>query len=504
MGKPKQSEEDGTKEIQDSEDNNSKIEEYSKAVLKTAPKIGQLVNQITNVVDWTGFNNNNSIILDELYEKSDRFAQSLINNNNSVQKFTYIPISEVVIDPLKTKDPSEISFRIDNDKYTPSYLQVTPQKYLHEDDFGKSVELLDVITTSTNFLSDTLDSTIKLTQSILDVPPFDESILDVSLMGQSLIDATKIDLPVIEDTHKYLSALNIETGLILDESANLLSSQFYSHSKLQARVYDLENDLEIKDREIGLLKQNIQTINQKLDQGENAREKLSRKIDGLNKTISVYETLIKEKHHILAETNGKIALLILGANYELTNIEVRISKEIQHIQNDIKSSNLRDNFNIKTEPMVTREHFQRYLAETKPSILLCIGHGTLDDGILFHGDATGFSMGNLDNTSNILANYNHIIKLIILNICQSSILAKKLQTDTNIVIGTTDDVDDDAAIEFSSTFFTSFANGDSFLTSFLNAQEGYRNQDSKKKKPYEYYTSLSEHELKLFSYKNCM
>lgn len=445
---------------------------------ETVPKISEVVTDISGITDWIKINSDNNQTLLNLHEKSKELLNSPFNENNKNQLFSWVPKEEVSKDSPQSLFSYETLKNSNNDwVQTSDLMQFAGNRY-GEEYFGKSSNLVDSVTITNNIISDAIGSAISL--------------------GESMVKAENIVISDYENTQKYLSKLNYETGLVLEDSLNILDSgKYLSQIQLQERVFDLEENLQSYEKEIAELRQ-------KVDMGEEAIKTLNHQFLELQTLQSKYETVIHEKQCSLIVSENKIPLLILGANYELARREVYISTEVQTIQDSLKRSNFRDNFKITTEPNVMRNQLQPYISQTQPKILLCIGHGTLDDGMLFCDDTPIIIKDYIENTYNVLSNYSDVIKIIILNICQSTKLAEKLKNQTNIVIGTTDDLDDDAAIEFSNIFFNSFANGDSFLTSFKNAQETYRQRDPNKGSPYEIYSTINDSGLKEIVYNDLL
>jgi hypothetical protein len=150
-------------------------------------------------------------------------------------------------------------------------------------------------------------------------------------------------------------------------------------------------------------------------------------------------------------------ILILSAN-PVGTARLRLDEEVREIQEGLKRSKHRDQFNICQKWAVQRRDLRRALLEHEPQILHFTGHGE-SEGILVE-DKQGF--GTLvppRALAGLFKLHSDRIECVILNACYSDHQARTINKHIRYVIGMPRQIKDKAAIEFAVGFYDALGAG---------------------------------------------
>jgi CheY-like chemotaxis protein len=188
-----------------------------------------------------------------------------------------------------------------------------------------------------------------------------------------------------------------------------------------------------------------------------------RKPDDINRLSSV-AALALEKNQ---RPYGPIKVLFLSATPE-DMVRLEVDKEYKAIDEAIRKSDVRDRYEIRYNPATKVSEVQGVLLRFRPNIVHFSGHGSnrkelilLDDDGAVHPVSTSALEGLFD-----LVNKDKNIKCVILNACYSSSQAKAIANHIECVIGMSDEITDQAAINFSTSFYQGLGYGNDIKTSF--------------------------------------
>ena len=151
---------------------------------------------------------------------------------------------------------------------------------------------------------------------------------------------------------------------------------------------------------------------------------------------------------------GKTKILILEANRDE---DLRLNDEMRDVQNVIRQSQAREEFEIAFEPSVKSTKLQQLMSDHKPNIVHFCGHGAGQDGLVFRD--VNIDAGNL---SHIFKSCQHYLQCVVLNSCYSEVQANEIVKYIPYVIGINKEIRDDAAIAFSIGFYQALGYGQSF------------------------------------------
>ncbi|EAY26976.1 conserved hypothetical protein [Microscilla marina ATCC 23134] len=162
-------------------------------------------------------------------------------------------------------------------------------------------------------------------------------------------------------------------------------------------------------------------------------------------------------------------ILFMSANPAETTV-LRLSNEMREIQNTLKKSRNRDDFQFIMEPQVNNSIIRQRIKEERPEIVHFSGHGGADAG-LAEGIVVNGSNGNpVVLTSNALGRLfemaKEYVQCVVLNSCYSNAQAEAIKQHIPHVIGMSDAIEDTSARMFSVGFYEALGVGESYTEAF--------------------------------------
>lgn len=161
---------------------------------------------------------------------------------------------------------------------------------------------------------------------------------------------------------------------------------------------------------------------------------------------------------IKAETNV-ISILFLAAD-PTDAARLQLGKEFREIQEKLKLAKLWDRFKLEIPQFSVRSlDITQALFDTKPQIVHFSGHGT-PTGELYFEDQEGKSNPvEPDSLAELFEQFSGQVSCVVLNACYSEIQAKAIAKYIEYVIGMNQEIDDKAAIAFSTGFYQALGGG---------------------------------------------
>jgi len=154
----------------------------------------------------------------------------------------------------------------------------------------------------------------------------------------------------------------------------------------------------------------------------------------------------------------KIKILFLAANPQDT-ARLALGEEYQRIQDLLKSSDLKEQFELRYCPALRADDIQQEILDFKPEIIHFSGHGDIE-GLAF-ADVSGEKSVWLEKETlgNLFKLCSSHLKAVFLNACHSAEQAEAIVEQVDYVIGMNAAIEDSAAISFAKGFYTAvFAN----------------------------------------------
>ncbi|WP_042721984.1 hypothetical protein [Flavobacterium sp. B17] len=155
-----------------------------------------------------------------------------------------------------------------------------------------------------------------------------------------------------------------------------------------------------------------------------------------------------------------IKILFLGASPTDEN-RLRIDQELRDIENRLKMATLRDNFDLKSEWAVTSQSLQQAMLDQHPNIVQFSGHGGID-GIAIEDSLGNAKLIDNDALGSLFELFSDKVECVFLNSCYSESQAKEISKHIPYVIGMKSSVPDEAAIAFSTGFYSALGAGKDF------------------------------------------
>ena len=153
---------------------------------------------------------------------------------------------------------------------------------------------------------------------------------------------------------------------------------------------------------------------------------------------------------------GGIRILYLAVD---TSARLRLEVEAHRVQTSIRASRYRDCLELITRWQIRPDELQQSLLEVRPHILHLSGHGTRDGSILLQGDGHGDKPVDGAAIVELTRILRDNLRVVVLNVCHSDALARALVRHIDCAIGASQEVSDEAAIEFAAGFYRALGYG---------------------------------------------
>lgn len=168
---------------------------------------------------------------------------------------------------------------------------------------------------------------------------------------------------------------------------------------------------------------------------------------------------------LVAKNYMQRKILVLAANPTDTT-RLRLDKEVRDIQEGIRRSKNRDQFEIEQRWAVRPVDLRRALLDEMPQIIHFCGHGAGEAGILLEDEMGQIKLVSTAALSDLFALFSQL-QCIVLNACYSEPQADAIAQHVNYVIGMSDKISDSATLEFSLAFYDALGSGLSCEDAFL-------------------------------------
>ena len=161
-----------------------------------------------------------------------------------------------------------------------------------------------------------------------------------------------------------------------------------------------------------------------------------------------------------------ITILFLSANPAETN-PLELIKECNTINQKLRSSAEKGTFKLEQRHDISIKWLIEELLNYNPQILHFSGHGSEKSALIFKNENTGeIEEVPQSALSEVFRVLGKDIDLVFLNACYSEKQARTIAKHVNCVIGMSDAIPDDTAIEFASTFYSSLGFGKNIKDAF--------------------------------------
>ncbi|MEA5451785.1 CHAT domain-containing protein [Leptolyngbya sp. CCNP1308] len=159
-------------------------------------------------------------------------------------------------------------------------------------------------------------------------------------------------------------------------------------------------------------------------------------------------------------------ILILSANPHDT-ARLRLDQEVRDIDDGLRQSSQRDQFELINQGAVRLRDFRRHMARIKPQIVHFSGHGGGDHGIVLENNDGKAQFLQTEQIAEMFRLFvSKGLECVVLNACYSEVQAKAINQFVPYVIGMNQAIGDKAAIEFAIAFYETLGEGDTVEFSF--------------------------------------
>lgn len=160
-----------------------------------------------------------------------------------------------------------------------------------------------------------------------------------------------------------------------------------------------------------------------------------------------------------------IKILFLAANPSDTT-RLRLAEEIRAIDEKLRQTEYRDNFDIQQQWAVRVSDLEGYLLRHKPDIVHFSGHGSNESKIIIEDNLGKSYPVSVEALSRLFSIFKENIRCVVLNACYSEPQARTIAMHIDYVIGMSQAITDAAAISFASAFYQALGYGTGVKTAF--------------------------------------
>lgn len=151
-------------------------------------------------------------------------------------------------------------------------------------------------------------------------------------------------------------------------------------------------------------------------------------------------------------------ILVLAANPKGTS-PLRLDKEVREIEEGLKRSRHREQFELTSRWAVRPRDIQRAMLDENPQIVHFSGHGKGEEGLVFEDEVGQPKLVDGQALARLFDLFSNDVECVILNGCYSQAQAVSISQYIDNVIGMSASIGDSAAIEFAIGFYDALGAG---------------------------------------------
>ena len=151
-------------------------------------------------------------------------------------------------------------------------------------------------------------------------------------------------------------------------------------------------------------------------------------------------------------------ILFLASNPNGTD-RLRLDEEARDIEEGLRRSEERERFTVKTVWAVRARDIRRAIIDFKPNVVHFSGHGTADGGLALENTKGLVQLVSPEALSGLFKLLKTHIKCVVLNACYSENQAIAITEHISFVVGMSQKIGDQSAIEFSVGFYDALMAG---------------------------------------------
>jgi len=162
---------------------------------------------------------------------------------------------------------------------------------------------------------------------------------------------------------------------------------------------------------------------------------------------------------------GRLKILVLASN-PLATKEIDLTREVRQIEARINGVKSREALTIVPYHAVRPSDLQPLLLQERPQVLHFSSHGSMGTGLLLEDDRGNVAPVQKKALVDMIGMFNEHIQLVVLNACDTDLLARALVQHVACAIGMRTSISDAASIVFAASLYGALALGEPVKTAF--------------------------------------
>lgn len=161
------------------------------------------------------------------------------------------------------------------------------------------------------------------------------------------------------------------------------------------------------------------------------------------------------------DNTHKRKILLLSANPRGIN-QLRLDEEMREIKDGLRRAKKRDQYVIDRAEAVRYRDIHRAILDYEPHIIHFSGHGSGEEGLLFEDETGQVKLVDAEALAGLFQLFADQVECVVLNACYSQYQAEEIARHINYVIGMSQAIQDNAAIEFAVGFYDALGAGQDY------------------------------------------
>jgi len=161
----------------------------------------------------------------------------------------------------------------------------------------------------------------------------------------------------------------------------------------------------------------------------------------------------------------KTTILFLAADPTDAS-RLRLGQELREIQEKLRLSALRDQFNLEERMSVRPADISQAILDEKPRIVHFSGHGTSTGELCFEDELGKAKTVQPEALGELFALFADQVECVLLNACYSAVQAVAIAAHIKYVVGMSKEIGDQAAIAFTIGFYQALGSGKTIEDAF--------------------------------------
>lgn len=158
-------------------------------------------------------------------------------------------------------------------------------------------------------------------------------------------------------------------------------------------------------------------------------------------------------------------ILILSANPKNTD-KLRLDEEVREIEEGLARARKRDLFEVISKWALRPDDLRRALLDYEPQIVHFSGHGAGKEGLALEDESGKAKLVSTEALASLFELCMSHVECVVLNACYSGVQAEAIVQHIAAVVGMSEAIGDEAAIQFAIGFYDAIGAGRSIQDSY--------------------------------------